>query len=607
MKKSERIPRSNKPLLPIVLVLSFVTLAAFWQITQCSFTNYDDPAYVTENSNVQHGITLAGIRWAFTTTLAENWHPLTWLSHMLDVKLFGLKPWGHHLTNLLFHLANTLLLLLILYRMTNAPWQSAVVAALFALHPLHVESVAWVAERKDVLSAFFAMLSLGAYSYYVERPNLPRYLAVVFLFACGLMAKPMLVTLPFVLLLIDYWPLHRLRLTTSFPEGGTKGTDPVSRKKPGTKVGQKGPQRRAQTAASISLPEQYGIRHLVVEKIPLFVLAALSSIVTYLVQQKGGAVATFEAVPPGERITNAIVSYIAYLKAMIWPVDLTVLYPLPMAVPLWQTAGAVILLIAATVMVVRRAERNPYLVVGWLWYVGTLVPVIGIVQVGLQARADRYTYLPLIGIFIMAAWGIAELTLRWKHRRRILMVSSAIIFLCLFFATRNQVSYWQDSITLFGHAIQVTERNYTAYYNRGTALAKRGDYEQAIRDYDMVIEINPAYKEAYNNRGNAYAAIGSYRQAIQNYDKAIEINPNNTAAYNNRGNAFLLLGDNNQAIQNYDKAIEIDPNYAEAYNNRAHAYSNLGNNDRAIEDFKTSARLGYLSAQNRLKSRGIDW
>jgi len=581
--------------LMICIVLTIAILIAFWQVTQCDFTNYDDPAYITENDHIQNGLTMAGIRWAFTTDYAENWHPLTWLSHMLDVQLFGLRPRWHHLTNLLFHLANTLLLFFVLNRMTNALWKSAFVAALFALHPLHVESVAWVAERKDVLSAFFWMLTLGAYGYYVERPKVQRYLLVVVFFVLGLMSKPMLVTLPFVLLLLDYWPLRRLEQTTSVEQKGKSG-----KKRPA------GHDMKADKPADYQ-PQWAVIRPRLWEKIPLIALAALSSIVTFLVQQKGGAVASFEAIPVGVRIANAVVSYVAYIGQMIWPHDLAVLYPHPVLLPPWQVFGSAILLIAVTITAIWHARRNPHMAVGWLWYAGTLVPVIGIVQVGLQARADRYTYLPQIGLFIMAAWGVSDLSKNWRHRKEVLFAASSVILLCLCIVTRTQVRYWQNSITLFGHALQVTENNYTAYYNRGTALAKRGDYQQAIGDYDKVIEINPTYKEAYNNRGNAYASLGNYRQAIENYDKALEINPKHITAYNNRGNAYLLLGNNRQAIGNYDKALKIDPNYAEAYYNRGHAYANLGNDKQALEDWKTAARLGYISAQNRLKSRGIGW
>ena len=353
----------KKQLIAIYLFLTAASLLAYWQVIQCDFINFDDPAYVTENIHIRHGITMAAIRWAFTTGYAANWHPLTWMSHMLDVQLFGLNPRWHHLTNLLFHIGNTLLLFFVFHRMTKAPWQSAFVAALFALHPFHVESVAWVAERKDVLSAFFWMLTMAAYIYYVERPSLLRYSAVLVFFIFGLMAKPMLVTLPFVLLLLDYWPLRRLQ---------------------GAGSGQ-------------GIPQSFAFRPLLLEKLPLFALAALSCIVTYIVHREGGAVRSFEAFSPGVRIANAVVCYVIYAGKAIWPNDLAVFYPHPGAWPLWQVMGAVLLFGVITLTVIRTAKRFPYLTFGWLWFAVTLVPVIGIVQVGRQAMADRYTYIPLIG------------------------------------------------------------------------------------------------------------------------------------------------------------------------------------------------------------------
>jgi hypothetical protein len=514
----------NKQILMIYVFLTIATLVVFWQVNSCDFNNYDDTFYVTENSHIQNGITLEGIRWAFTTNYVENWHPLTWISHMLDVQFFGLNPRWHHLTNLLFHSANIVLLFFVLHRMTRSRWESAFVAALFALHPLHVESVAWVAERKDVLSAFFWILTMIAYCYYVDHPRLQRYLIVVVFFGLGLMAKPMLVTLPFVLLLLDYWPLQRFRHKSSNQKSGTTINSHFSGDKQKGKSGKKY-MAREEVKAEIPAGSTYQwklIRPLLGEKIPLFVLAAMSSIVTYIVQQKGGAVASFEAIPLGVRISNAFVSYFTYIEKTIWPNDLAVLYPYPLSLPTWQVFGAVLLMTVVTVMVTVKARKVPYLVVGWLWYIGTLVPVIGIVQVGLQARADRYTYIPLIGLFIMVTWGISELSAKWRYRKEALFALSIGLLLCFCMITRTQVGYWQSSITLFGRAANVTDNNYTAYYNRGTAYRRLGDYVQAIRDYDKTIAINPKYVEAYVNRGVAYSHLGNYGQAIGDFNKAIE-------------------------------------------------------------------------------------
>jgi regulator of sirC expression with transglutaminase-like and TPR domain len=550
----------------------------FWQVNHCDFINYDDPLYVTENKNVQSGITMDGIQWAFTTGHAANWHPLTWISHMLDVQLFGLQPQWHHLTNLLFHIVNTLLLFFVLYRMTKARWESAFVAALFALHPLHVESVAWVAERKDVLSTFFWMLTMGAYCYYVEQPKLQRYLIVVLFFALGLMSKPMLVTLPFVMLLLDYWPLQRFQQKKSDQKIRTAVNKSVSGDRQKRKAKSRHP---VVEEVSAKKPADSGyqwalIRSLLWEKIPLFALAALSSIVTYIVQQKGGTVSSFETVPLSIRTANAFVSYITYIGKMIWPNDLAVLYPRVGLFPTWQIFGAVLLLIVVTLTVIWKAGRIPYLAVGWLWYIGTLVPVIGIVQVGFLARADRYTYLPLIGLFIMAAWGIPALIKNWRYRKEAVFASSTAILVCLSIITWTQVRYWQNSITLFEHDLKVTDNNYTAYISRGAAYAALGNNRQAIEDYDKALEIEPKLEKIYNNRGMAYSNLGNYRQAIVDYDKAIGIMPE-----------------------------DADPYY-----NRGFAYWQLDNKQQAIEDLNTAAKLGHENAQKVqqvLKSKGIRW
>jgi protein O-mannosyl-transferase len=593
----------NKHILMIYILLIVAAIAVFWGVNECDFINYDDPSYVTENNHIQYGISTDGIRWAFTTGYFSNWHPLTWISHMLDVQLFGLQPRWHHLTNLLFHIANTLLLFFVLHRMTKAHWESAFVAALFALHPLHVESVAWVAERKDVLSMFFWMLTMGAYCWYVEHPRFQRYLIVVVFFALGLMAKPMLVTLPFVLLLLDYWPLQRFQQIPSDQKIRTAADERVSGDK------QKGNSKKKDTAvgeevlAETPAESRYRwalIRSLLWEKIPLFALTVLSSIVTYFVQQHGGSVASFEKVPLSDRFSNTFISYIAYIGQAIWPNNLAVLYPYPLLFPTWQVIGAALLLTAITITVIGKTKRAPYLAMGWLWYVGTLVPVIGIVQVGLQARADRYTYIPLIGLFIMATWGISEFSKNWRYRREALIASSTVVLLFLCIVTWTQVWYWKNSITLFEHALNVTENNYIAYYNRGIAYSELRNYRQAIGDYDKVIEIKPKYTEAYSNRGNAYLHLGNDRQAIGDFDKAIEINPKHERAYNNRGTAYSNLGNDTQAIRDYDKAVEINPKYEKAYNNRGKSYSLLGNYRQAIGDYDKAIEINpkYAKAYN---------
>lgn len=543
----------KKQIITIYLLLAVVTLLAFWQIHDCDFINFDDPEYVTENSHVLKGITADGIRWAFMSGHASNWHPLTWISHMLDVQFFGLNPHWHHLMNLLFHIANTLLLFFVLHRMTKVLWPSVVVAALFALHPLHVESVAWVSERKDVLSAFFWMLTLNAYVSYVASPNRWRYLIVLLFFGLGLMAKPMLVTLPFVLLLLDYWPLRRFG--------------------------------RTESALAQKNSEWITIRSLIWEKVPFFVLAFLSSIVTFVVQQKGGMIQSLQSFPFEVRLQNALISYITYMVKTIWPTHLAFLYPYPSHQQLWHVLGAVLVFVSITIFVIRAAKNSPYLTVGWFWYVGTLVPVIGFIQLALQARADRYTYLPHIGLFIMAAWGIPELIGKWRYRGQALFALSIGFLVFFFIVTVNQLKYWKNSFTLYDHTIKITDSNFLAYGNRGYAYASAGDYQQAIADYDRSITINPNIMMVHFNRGYANYKLGNYKQSIMDYEKAIEIVPGSSLSYFHLALTYEKLGNEKEAIKNYDKAIEITPESPLAYFNRGNAYAAFGQTKRAIEDY----------------------
>ncbi len=593
----------------------------FWEPNRCDFINYDDPAYLTENTQIQNGVTLEAVRWAFTTGYAANWHPLTWLSHMVDIQLLGLKPHGHHFTSLLFHIANTLLLFFVLNRMTKAPWKCAFVAALFALHPLHVESVAWVAERKDVLSTFFWMLTMAGYVRYVEDPRLKNYMAVILFFVLGLMAKPMLVTLPFVLLLLDYWPLCRFEL--NLPKKISRPREKRNAKKNSTMEGEplsagkknrvSGNRRslRAFTQSSVLSPQScsisaqsFALRPLLVEKIPLFALAALSCIVTYIVQQKGGAVRSIEEFSLGDRIANAFVSYIIYVEKTIWPNNLAVYYPHPESWPLWQTTGAVLILAAVTLTVIRTANRFPYLASGWLWFAGTLVPVIGIVQIGTQAMADRYTYIPLIGLFIMAAWGIPDLLKNRPYRNEALFASSALILACLSIVTWRQVGYWRDSISLYDHALEVIGPDDVIFCNRGVARDALGGHLQAISDYDRAIGINPHRAEAYHDRGLAYGTLGNYGQEVSDCSKAIEIYPEYANAFGHRGAAWLELGNYGQAISDFGRAIEIDPKLAWAYGGRGRAYGKLGSQRQAISDFEKALEMNpeYSEVYN---NRGV--
>jgi Flp pilus assembly protein TadD len=632
----------NRRIILVYLFLTAAALIAYSQVGHHQFVYLDDDVYVTENPHIQNGISLQGIQWALTTGHCANWHPLTWLSHMLDIQIFGLNPQGHHFTNLLFHIANVLLLFFVLHRMTKATWQSAFAAALFALHPLHVESVAWVAERKDVLSTFFFLLTLGAYGHYVRKRRFRRYLAVFVFFTLGLMAKPMLVTLPFVLLLLDYWPLDRFAANSVAQPIRKKGDSPVPALKGKRKQGKQTPKIAVEVQQPVTPGSGWmAIRSLIPEKIPLFFLSALSCIATYVAQNRGGAVVRMETFTPGVRIANALVSYILYIKKMIWPANLAVFYPHPGSLPLWQVLGAAFLLVAITFAVFRTAKNHPYLPVGWLWFAGTLVPVIGIVQVGAQAMADRYTYIPSIGIFIAAAWGIPELLKKRRYGKEVLAASSALCLLCLFILTWKQVGYWRDGITLFDHTLRITKDNYSIHNSRGRTYFLLGDPARAIEDFDSAVRIAPTFADAFNNRGMVYEQLGNHPQAIADFDRAIQINAKLAPAYNNRGNARDCLGDHVRAVEDFDEALKIDPGYAQAYNNRGITYDGMGNYSRAIEDFdraiaidpvyagayynrgranaflgnkrqalddlKTAARLGYADAGQFLKSQGISW
>jgi protein O-mannosyl-transferase len=519
----------------ILLALAVITALLYFPSLKSDFVNYDDPDYVTSNSQIQKGLTADSIRWAFTTGHASNWHPLTWLSHMLDYQLYGLKPMGHHATNLIFHTANVLLLFWVLWRLTKNVWPSAIVAALFAWHPLHVESVAWVSERKDVLSIFFWLLTMWAYAEYVRtaksgegRSKLFYGLSLV-AFALGLLSKPMLVTLPCVLLLLDYWPLNRLNF------------DKESRR---------------------AWPK------ILLEKLPFLILAIVHSRVTFLVQKKGGAVSSFETIALGERISNAFVSYLRYVGKMVLPVNLSILYPHPHPAkwPLLLVITSVAFVFGMSVLAAYWGRKSRYLFVGWFWFLGTLVPVIGLVQVGIQAMADRYSYIPHVGLFIVLAWGVMELTANWKQQKEILVLGSTVMLLACLALTYNQISYWHDSITLFTHATQVTKNNYLAYNNLGHWLDNKGQSDEALENYRKSIEINPNYDEAQNNIGYVLAKKGKPEESIPYYFASLRLNPNRAEVHNNLGNAYADLGKLDEAIAEYQAALKINANYAEAYN-----------------------------------------
>jgi len=559
----------------ICIFLVVATLAVYWQVLDNDFVKYDDDLYVTENIRVHKGVTFDSLTWAFTSSHAANWHPLTWVSHMIDCQLYGLNPRGHHLTSLLFHVANTLLLLLILVRMTGVLWQSAFVAALFALHPLHVESVAWVAERKDVLSTFFMMLTLWVYTIYVKKGGVRRYLLVALFFVFGLMSKPMVVTLPFILLMLDFWPLGRLCLIRDTRNEVT---------------GQQADERP-------------NIFQLLWEKVPFFALAVVSSVVTFIVQERGGAVKLLETYSIQTRIINAFVSYTEYIANMVWPMKLAVLYPHPgNSLPLWKGIAAGLALVLITVLVIRKARKIPYLAVGWLWYVVTLIPVIGIVQVGLQAMSDRYTYVTLIGLFVIIAWGANDLLSKWLHRKILFGILTAILLPVLMVLTWKQVQYWENSITLFKHTLKHTSNNVIIHNSLGTALYKQGRTEEAIKHYLQALRLKPDYADVHNNLGLAYVSLGMHKEAIESCKQAIRINPDDAEAHYNLGLAYVSLGMHKEAIESYKQAVRIDPDYAWAHYNLGNVYYESGMHKEAIESYKQAVRIDpdYAAAHYNL-------
>ena len=512
--KMDSMPTKYRSIL-ICLALTLATLVVFYQMHSFGFITFDDPDYIYNNLNIQTGVTLKAVKWALTAGYAHNWHPLTWISHMLDWQLFGNEAGGHHLTNLVFHIANTLLLFIVLKQMTSAFWQSAFVAALFALHPLHVESVAWVSERKDVLSTFFWILTMWAYLRYVKKPKVSSYLLIAVFFALGLMAKPMLVTLPFVLLLLDYWPLERLERRT--------------------------------------------IYRLILEKIPFFVLSAASSIVTFLIQRSSKAVASLDAFPLKLRICNALIAYLEYIKEMFWPDRLAFFYPISaqyVSVPRAVISAA--LLVAATVLVIRYAKNRRYLVTGWFWYLGTLVPVIGFVQVGAQAMADRYTYMTMTGLFIIIAWGLSEVLAEWAHRKIILWPASLTVLSALAMCTYLQTRYWKDAMTLCQRALKVTENNYTAHLSMTEPLIKQGRFEEAVWHNTQAVQIKPDSREALNNLGVSLYKAGKTDEAIGYFEKLLEMSPAYADAHLNIAVILTDKGDYAGAVERYRTALTIN-------------------------------------------------
>ena len=490
------------------------------------------------------------------------------ISHMVDWHLFGANASGHHLVSLLIHIGSVIFLFLFLNKTTNNLWPSAFAAALFALHPLRVESVAWAAERKDVLSMFFGMTALYAYVFYVESAKYSRYFICLILFALSLMTKPMLVTMPFILLLLDYWPLRRWQKTIATPV-----------------------ENRFKSAYS-----------LVWEKVPFFILGALSIGVTLWAQRTG--IASFDRLPIVSRSLNAILSYLNYIVKFVYPVDLAVFYPYPDTVPPWQVIIAALFLLGVSITVIYSSRKMPFLFVGWLWYLVTLIPVIGLVQVGLQAMADRYTYLPSIGIAIILAWGVPLLFRSKDTRRKILFPVASAIIVTLMFLSWMQCGYWENSINLFSHTLHVTKNNFATHNHIALTLSKEGKVNEAIYHYNEAIRINPNYTEAYNNRGTLYGKFKQYQLAMEDFNKAIRLYPNYAEAHYNKGLTYFMIGQYQNAIEYYNKVINLKSDFADAYRNRALVYFKQGNRNLGCLDAQKACELGNCKTLESAKNKG---
>jgi tetratricopeptide (TPR) repeat protein len=549
----------------VYFVIILATLSVYLPVNDFEFINYDDDTYVIHNPRVLGGLTFKNILWSLTAIEVSNWHPLTWISHMTDIQIFGLNAGDHHLTSVGFHILNTVLLLVWLNTMTGEFWKSSFVAALFALHPLHVESVAWIAERKDVLSTFFCFLALLSYTHYCQKKNRQQYLLSLFFFICALMAKPMVVTLPFVFLILDYWPLKR------FPEVFSK---------------------------KIPFHDKRVLGHLLVEKIPFLMFSFLSCWITLLVQHS--AVISVETFPLIPRIANSLISYTEYLAKIVYPFPLAVLYPHPRMFSLWKFIASLFVVLSISFLAIRKHRHRPWLAVGWFWYIGTLVPVIGLVQVGVQGYADRYTYIPLIGLFIMIAWQVPEMAQSWKHKTIALSVSAAGILSMLWILTSFQIRHWENSITLFEHALKSTSENFVAHNNLGVSLAEKGNYNEAIVHYRDAIRIFPGFADPYYNLGFISNKQGNFHEAIFHYQNAIAYNPNSAQSYYSLGNCYFELKQIDNAIIYFAKALKIRPDYVEAMNNLGISLALVGKSDESFALFKKAIRINPDFADARI-------
>ncbi len=550
---------NQKKSIIVIGILIILIMGVYWPVQHYGFIYFDDDVYITRNSHVQSGITMDGLCWAFSTKYFGLWNPITWLSFMFDYQLYGFNAGGYHWTNVILHIFNAILLFFLFRNMTGALWRSAFVAALFAIHPINVESVVWISERKNVLSTFFWMTTMLCYLWYVRQPEWKRYLPVLVSFALGLMSKPMLVTMPFVLLLMDYWPLQR---TEIYPPNNI--------------------------AKNITKKEK--ISFLILEKIPLFILSALTILITMYTPGQNAEPQFLRTTDFLERTNNAIFSYVIYVKKLFWPTDLSIFY-LYLNIPVWQIFLCAVLLILVTIFVCRYCRRYPYLPVGWFWYLGTLVPVIGIVTIGDHTMADRYAYVPFIGLFVMIVWSMEHVSVKFAVMKKPLIFISVVVILLLVWASHQQIKKWATTEILFEDVIKKNPNNYFAYQVVGQEMAKKGENDRALNYYDLAIKANPRFWSAYNNKGLILQTMGRREEALENFQQAIQVNKFSADAYYNIGLFYLEDRKLDKTIEYSLKTIQIQPDYQEAYNILGIALVEQGKINEGIIQFEKVLKI----------------
>ncbi len=551
----------------LMLLLVIMVLGVYWPVQNFEFVNYDDQLYITENYRIQTPVTSKSILDAFMDIHTGNWHPLTMLSHLLDWQLFGVNAGGHHWTSLIIHVFNTVLLFLLFQILTGALWRSAFIAALFAIHPINMESVAWIAERKNVLSTFFWILTMLCYVWYVKAPGWTRYLTVLICFIFGLMCKPMLVTLPFVLLLLDFWPLNRMTILAG----------------------------QNQSAGSV---QKARTSFLILEKIPLLMVSAFFIGITIYTQKIGNVFYNPHELPLFDRLANIVFSYGLYIKKLFFPTDLSVFYPFH-PIPVWQVVLVLFILISATIMACKYFKKYPYLIVGWFWYLGTLIPVIGFIQVGRQSMADRYAYVPFIGLFIILAWTVPQIFAKLRYSKIYASILAIGFIVILMISSYSRVSIWQNTRTLFEDALKINSTNYFAYNVLGVEEANLGRNGKALSYYYVSLKMNPQYEQAYNNAGNAFLKLGKHQDAYNCYQKAISINSKLAIAYHNIGVLFAINNKADEAVINFEKALKITPDDINTHMSMGNLLLSKGNLEDAMLHFEKVINLNPRNTESR--------